>query len=91
MIDKMPPASVEVVKFCSLQLKVLHSFADYRNAITRIIIDDLQSLLNFMGIDALLPEKIDETSLFDFAQIDIINLRDAEKRPMPIKLDIFPQ
>jgi hypothetical protein len=29
--------------------------------------------------------------LFDFAQIDIINLRDAEKRPMPIKLDIFPQ
>jgi len=76
---------MEVVNFCSPQLKVPHPFVDCRKGIARITIDGLQSLLNFMGVGALLPEKFDDTSLFDFVHIDIINVRNADKRPMPAK------
>jgi phage/plasmid primase-like uncharacterized protein len=36
--------------------------------------------LNFIGINSLLPEKFDDTSLLDFADFDIRNVRNAGKR-----------
>jgi hypothetical protein len=51
----------------------------------RITMDGLQSLLNFMGAGAFLPEKIGDTSLFNFVHIDIMKIRKAGKCPMPAK------
>jgi hypothetical protein len=47
--------------------------------------DGLQSLLNFMSIDVLLPEKFDDPSLFDFLRIDIMDIGNTDKRRMPAK------
>jgi hypothetical protein len=38
-----------------------------------------------MGVGAPLPEKFDDTSLLDFVQIDLINMRNADKPPMTAK------
>jgi hypothetical protein len=48
----------------------------------RITIDAFQSLLNFMGVNVLLPAKFDDISLFDIAHIDIVNVRNADKSPI---------
>jgi hypothetical protein len=76
---------MEVVNFCSPKLKAPHPFAYRRKGMARITIDGLQSLLNFMGARALLPEKFDDIFLFDFVDIDIMIIRNADKRPMPAK------
>jgi hypothetical protein len=39
-----------------------------------------------MGLGVFLPEKFDDTFLFDFSQIEIINMRSADKPPMPTKI-----
>jgi hypothetical protein len=83
MIDRRHPMLMEVMNFCSLQNKIPHPFVDCQKGITRINIDGLQSLLNVMGVGALLREKFDGRSRFDFVQIDIINMRNADKRQMP--------
>jgi hypothetical protein len=85
MTDRRPPTSMEVVNFCSPQLNVPHPLVDCRNGIARIAIEGFQSFLNFMVAGVLLPEKFDDTSLFNFVEIDIINLRNADKRPMSVK------
>jgi hypothetical protein len=85
MIERRPPTSREVMDFCSLQFKAPHPFVDCRKGITQITIDDFQLLLNFMSLVALLPKKFDDTSLFDFVQIDNINVGNIDKRPMPAK------
>jgi hypothetical protein len=74
---------MEVVNFCSLQLNVAHSFVDCRNGISRITIAGFQSLVNFMGVDALLLEKFDDISLFDSPHIDIINVQNVDKYAVP--------
>jgi hypothetical protein len=51
----------------------------------RITIDGLQSLLNFMSVRALIPEKFHDTPLLDFVQIDVIPVHNEEKRPMPVQ------
>jgi hypothetical protein len=38
-----------------------------------------------MGIGALLPEKFDDLSVFEFVDIDVINLWNAGNSPMPAK------
>jgi hypothetical protein len=86
MIDIRLPSLMEVVNFCSSQLKVLHPFVDCRKGIARIIIDGLQPVLNFMDVGALLPERFDHTSLFDFGDIDIMNVRNALQDPMSAKI-----
>jgi hypothetical protein len=47
--------------------------------------DGLQSLSNFIGLCALLPETSDDTSMLDFVHIDIVNVRNADQRPMPVE------
>jgi len=76
---------MEVVDFCCLQNKVSYPFGDYRKKIVRITVDGLQSLLNFMGVRALLPETFDDTFLFDFVQINITDVPNADERPTPAK------
>jgi hypothetical protein len=85
MIDRKSLTSKKVVNFCFLQFKVVHPFVYCRKGIARIIITiyDIQSLLNFMGVGAFLPEKFDYIFLFDFAHIDIINIRNVDKCAMP--------
>jgi hypothetical protein len=85
IIDKRLPTSREVVNSCSPQFKVPYLLGDCRKGIAPITIDGLLSLLNFMGVGALLPEKFDDTSLFDFVDIDLTNVRNADKRLMLAK------
>jgi hypothetical protein len=76
---------MEVMNFCSPELKVPHPFVICRQGMTRITINGLQSLLNFMGVGALLPETFGDAFLFDFVHIVIIHLQKAIQRPMPAK------
>jgi hypothetical protein len=79
IIDRRFPTSMEIANFCSPQLRALHPFLHYRKTGVWTTIDSLQSMFNFVGVDAVFTKKSDDASLFDFVDIEMINRRNADQ------------
>jgi hypothetical protein len=74
---------MEAVNTCSPDYQVAPSFVDDRMGRARIAIHGLHSPLNLMRVGAILPDKFDDTSLFDLPQIYLRNVQGTDQRPMP--------